>query len=50
LRDVRSSFAATRTKWMSDARAVLTPDQQAKFDKNVARMQSREAARANGKS
>jgi Spy/CpxP family protein refolding chaperone len=50
LRDVRSSFAAARTKWMSDARWVLTPDQQAQFDKNVARMQSREAARANRKS
>jgi Spy/CpxP family protein refolding chaperone len=50
LRDVRSSFAAARTKWMSDARAVLTPAQQAQFDKNAARMQSREAARANRKS
>ena len=31
LRDVRSTFTTTRTKWMSDARAVLTPDQQAQF-------------------
>jgi|HubBroStandDraft_6_1064221.scaffolds.fasta_scaffold340641_2 Spy/CpxP family protein refolding chaperone len=50
LRDVRSNFTAARTKWMSDARAVLTPDQQAQFDKNVARMQKREAAHANRKS
>lgn len=50
LRDVRSSFAAARSKWMSDARGVLTADQQAQFDKNVTRMQSREAARANRKS
>lgn len=50
LREVRSSFAAARSKWVSDARGVLTPDQQAQFDKNVARMQKREAARANRKS
>jgi Spy/CpxP family protein refolding chaperone len=50
LRDVRSKFVAARTQWVTDARGVLTPDQQAQFDKNVARMKDREAARGNRKS
>jgi Spy/CpxP family protein refolding chaperone len=50
LRDVRSKFSAARSQWMSDARGVLTPDHQAQFDKNVARMKDREAARGNRKS
>ena len=50
LRDVRSKFSAARTQWRSDVRGVLTPDQQAQFDKNVARMQSRHAAHENRKS
>jgi Spy/CpxP family protein refolding chaperone len=50
LRDIRSKFNAARSQWVSDARGVLTPDQQAQFDKNVARMKAREAARANRKS
>ena len=50
LRDVRSKFVAARSQWMNDARGVLTPDQQAQFDKNVARMKDREAARGNRKS
>jgi Spy/CpxP family protein refolding chaperone len=50
MRDVRSKFAAVRSQWESDARGVLTPDQQAQFDKNVARMKEREAARGSRKS
>jgi Spy/CpxP family protein refolding chaperone len=50
MHDVRSRFGAARSQWVSDARGVLTPDQQAQFDKNVARMKAREAARANRKS
>lgn len=49
LSDVRSKFAATRSQWMSDVRGVLTPDQQARFDKNVAQMKDRAAARGNRK-
>ncbi len=50
LRDVRSKFVVARSQWMNDARGVLTPDQQAQFDKNVARMKDRAAARSNRKS
>ncbi len=50
LRDVRSKFGAARSQWVNDARSVLTPDQQAQLDKNVARMKDRAAARANRKS
>ncbi|SRR5579863_6594867 len=50
LRDARGKFRAVRSQWVSDVRGVLTPDQQAQFDKNVARMQSRDGARANRKS
>jgi Spy/CpxP family protein refolding chaperone len=34
--DLRSQMGTLRQRWMSDARGVLTPDQQARFDKNVA--------------
>lgn len=50
LHDVRSKFAAARSQWMNDARGVLTSDQQAQFDKNVARMKDRAASRGNRKS
>jgi Spy/CpxP family protein refolding chaperone len=39
MRDVRTKFASVRTQWMNDVRGVLTPEQQAQFDKNAARMQ-----------
>jgi Spy/CpxP family protein refolding chaperone len=34
--DIRSQFATLRRRWTSDARSVLTPDQQERFDKNIA--------------
>lgn len=37
MRDAHAKFASLRTQWMTDARGVLTPDQQTQFDKNAAR-------------
>lgn len=41
MRDTRTQFGTMRKQWVSDARGVLTPDQQAQFDKNLAKMQAR---------
>lgn len=41
MRGARTQFATMRKQWVSDARGVLTPDQQAQFDKNLAKMQAR---------
>jgi Spy/CpxP family protein refolding chaperone len=57
LADARAKLAATRTqvkalrdRYLTDARGILTPDQQAQFDKNVtaikARMERHREARA----
>jgi Spy/CpxP family protein refolding chaperone len=40
MRDAHAKFASLRTQWKSDARGVLTPDQQTQFDKNAARGRS----------
>jgi Spy/CpxP family protein refolding chaperone len=39
MRDVRAKFTSVRTQWMTDARGVLTPEQQTQFDRNAARLQ-----------
>jgi Spy/CpxP family protein refolding chaperone len=42
---VRSQFASLRTQWMSETRAVLTPDQQAQFDANLAALKAQHQGR-----
>jgi len=46
----RAKLDDLRTKQAADIRAILTADQQAVFDKNLAAMKERMAARKNGSS
>jgi Spy/CpxP family protein refolding chaperone len=40
MQTVRTQFTSLHTQWVSDVRGVLTPDQQATFDKNAAAIQA----------
>lgn len=46
MHDTRGQFASMRKQWVGNARTVLTPDQQAQFDKNLAHIQARHQGRA----
>jgi Spy/CpxP family protein refolding chaperone len=46
----RTKIMDLQTKQAAEIRAILTPDQQATFDKNLAEMKSRMEARRNGSS
>lgn len=40
MRDTGTQFTSLRSRWMSDARGVLTSDQQARFDQNAAALKA----------
>lgn len=40
LRDTGTQFASLRSRWMRDARGVLTADQQTRFDQNAAALKA----------